>query len=682
MPDKIVKIKYLVEGLKDVQTAEKVWADQKKEVAAYNKTLAETRGSIQSVTQQMQLQKTAYGKLDEVQKTLRQGMQLELTALRELEQEQKAEQQAAREAAIQRIKAAQQAAIAVRDQKKEEERLRKEQEAAAKATGKSVSGWLKFARTLTFWGIGAASTYRLVQKLKAVLTDTVEGIFKNTEEYKKLQEAQDRLKGSIVAMLGTKEDWLKFFEDVTEKIDDVSEALLKLSAEIARSNAVIDELVEREIVPEGPSWMEVAEGLSVLEEQGEITEVLEKGQEAYNNRLEEGRKLAEEYVASQRDMKKEEEAREEMLRRQIKVLERLIDAEKRRIEATLDLLEELRQKEQDLATERSRAYEDMAIDRARSLEDIEVKYQRALEDVREEAANNRAKAEERLRLKLLQIELRYREQLIRIEEDFQGAIYDAIRTRDATAALQAIRRRSQEVGRAKRQRDDDRTIAQAEYQNQLREQERALEERRRDAEKDRRRALEDLRRDLERERQDIELNHQRELDDLNLFFGRRLDEINTDYERQMLEAQEFYTEDKAAYRDYLNDKLNELTRYYNDVVRVAAAIRAAQAGIGMPITATTGRGATGRAGSVFGYRPGLAEGGTFYFPSPTTINVAERHPEVIVAIPVSPGGASAGVGRLSANVSGRVEGVMPGFDGRFGAMVNEAVMSAFGRLVA
>lgn len=66
-----------------------------------------------------------------------------------------------------------------------------------------------------------------------------------------------------------------------------------------------------------------------------------------------------------------------------------------------------------------------------------------------------------------------------------------------------------------------------------------------------------------------------------------------------------------------------------------------------------------------------------FFTSPTTIQVAEARPEIVVAIPISPSGG----GRLDASVSGRVDGVMPGFEGRLSAMMTEAAIGAMNELL-
>lgn len=552
------------------------------------------------------------------------------------------------------------------------------------ATRNSTTAWLKNLRTLALWTAGSASVFLIIRKIRAAFVDTISTLLEHSKEYENLQRAQENFRAALVAALGSQESWRQALQSTAEVVEWFSDAILEAAATFRGFVAMVETAAG-----DAGALGQLAFAFSSLA-RGNIpgfieqlklaartnTDVAQAFIDARNESLSAGRSMQKAFRAANEEVSNAKKGVNELdkaLQNQIKTLEKLIDAEKRRIEATLDLLEEVRQREQDLATDRARALEDLAIDAARTREDIEIKYQRRLEDIRDDAADQRARAEERYRIRLLQIELRYRERLIRIEEDFQDSISDAIRTRNATAALQAIRRRTRDQGRAKRERDDDRAIAQANYEAQLNDQQRALERQRRDAALERQRALEDLRRDLEREREDIATNQRREMDDLNLFFQRRLQEIDDDYQRQLLEAQEFYTEDKTEYRNYLQGKLNALIAYYNEVVRVAAAIRAVQAGITVPTY--TGGGSDG------GHpRKRFAQGGIGYYSSPTTIQVAEARPEIVVAIPLQPS-PSQSMGRLNATVGGSVEGVMPGFEGRFSALMTEAAIRAMGELI-
>jgi len=677
-----VGIKFVVQNLRDADKAKESWQQFTDTVRKYNTTLKQTQGNMRNVQQQMQILRASTDKLTEAEKEHLRNQKLALIALREIEQEQRVAQQIQREAARERERASKQAAILLKEQQKAERDLRREQEKQTKETEKNTKGWLRNLRTLTLWAAGSASVYLIIRKIRSAFSDTIKTLFENTKEYEKIQTAQDNLKASFVAALGSMESWRKALASTAEIIESVSNTILQAAATLRGFIAMIEAATSdagalgqlafafaslaRGDLPGFIAQLELAARTN--------TDVAQAFLDARDASLSAGGAMQKAYRAANEEAatsKKESKELEKALQRQIKTLERLIEVEKRRVEETLDLLEELRRKEEDLAIDRARAFEDLALDSTRKREDIELKFQRRLEDIRDRAADARAKAEDRLRLRLLAIELRYRERLIRIEEDFQDSIGDAIRTRDATAALQAIRRRSRDIGRATRQRDNDRTLAQANYEAQIRDQERALERQRQEAERARQRALEDLRRDMEREREDILLNQQREIDDLDLFFSRRLKEINDDYETQKIEANEFYTEDKKDYRDYLQDKLDALVNYYNNVVQVAAATRAALAGISMPggTTSTTLR---------LGGPQQFAEGGMGFYTSPTTIQVAEARPEIVVAIPIGP---STGGGNLNASVSGQISGVMPGFEGRLSAMMTEAAIGAMSELL-
>jgi len=81
---------------------------------------------------------------------------------------------------------------------------------AAEATKKqsnalniNTKAWYGNIRTLALYTIGAASVYRLIMKLRRALTETVKTVFEQTSEYQKMLKAQDNLKGSLIAFLGT-----------------------------------------------------------------------------------------------------------------------------------------------------------------------------------------------------------------------------------------------------------------------------------------------------------------------------------------------------------------------------------------------------------------------------------------------------------------------------------------------
>jgi len=545
-----------------------------------------------------------------------------------------------------------------------------------KANNRNTSSWKKSLRTLVLWAAGSASVFLIIRKIRTAFLDGVKAIVGNTEEYENLLEAQGKVKIAFAAMLGTKDQWIDFLDTITEKLDNLSQSLLEVGASVARTNAVIEELQKRELAPEDAGLEEVLAALATLEEAGELTDVLEVGQQSYNDRLEETGELLRQNIglteAQKRAAEQATKALEGQIKRREKFGEALVEAERRRIEEVLALVEELRRREEDLQTERIRALEDLAIEGARKREDIETKFQRRLEDIRNKASDARAKAEDRLRLRLLAIELRYRERLIRIEEDFQDSIGDAIRTRDATAALQAIRRRNRDIGRAERQRDNDTTLAREAFENQIRDQQRALERQRQDAERARQRALEDLRRDMERERQDILLNQQREKEDLDLFWQRRLDDIQNQFDAQIAQAEENYNTLEIRYADHLEEQLRQLRQYW---VEVAAANQ-----IGMAnVIATVPPGIIRPQMGVTPGQVGFAEGGVGFFSSPTTIQVAEARPEIVVALPIGP--SSQGAGNLNASINGSIEGVMPGFEGRLSAMMTEAAIGAMSELL-
>jgi len=174
---------------------------------------------------------------------------------------------------------------------------------------------------------------------------------------------------------------------------------------------------------------------------------------------------------------------------------------------------------------------------------------------------------------------------------------------------------------------------------------------------------------MERERQDILLNQQREQEDLALFFQRRMEDIQTDYDRQIEAANAFYQQDETNQRQHLQNKLHELEAYWAQVASINAINIGRIASLSIPTFK----------GSDTGGRPGFAEGGVGFFSSPTTIQVAEARPEIVVALPIGP--SSQGAGNLNASINGSIEGVMPGFEGRLSAMMTEAAIGAMSELL-
>lgn len=588
--------------------------------------------------------------------------------------------------AIERNTQARQKSVAVTQQ------ATQAQKAQTAATKNSASAWIKNARTLTFWTIGAASMYRLVQKIRREIIENIQALLGETEEYQNMTRATQELKASFMALLGTKQAWIEAIEGITHRIEAWSEGLLQAKATIgalwafwsdflrdARRGALALAGILASIFSEDKEQSILYYAQQIEEIGDETTGFYSWAQsylDAYNKTLEETRKTQEEWAGAIAETEEKSGELTDEQRRLHRYLEQVQRAEQRRVEETIELYIEYGRRLQDISRDTARAMEDVAIKGTRKHEDIERDYQRRLEDIDARAQEGREKAEEAYRRRLIQIEMRYREQLIRIEENFADAMYDAISKRDATAALRAIRTRTRETARARRQRDNDRYLARLDYESQLNDQRRALEQQRHEAEVARQRALDDLHRDMERERQDIITNQSRELQDLRRYFDRKQQDIDADYALSMQKAEAAYRLDEQQLAAHLETQIEQWRNYYNQLIALRSQVLGATTMGGMPqIPAMTGGGITGGGGG--GGAMPMAEGGMRVFTQPSTIHVAERGMEAIYAQPLAPPGQISGNFSMQHSVSGQVQGMMVGLEGRLTSVVTRAVIQGF-----
>jgi len=678
MPDKIVKVKYEV----DLSQLEKLRKTQNAYRLEMQKTAAQTRLLLSASKQ--------------ISQGFQQQTQAAAQATSQLGQAASAAQGAA-QATQQNTQAAQQQAQAIAELNTKiaelTNRINKLEGAQKKSTSaakKSSNAWLKGAKTLAFYAVGAASVFRLVQKLKQAFIETVEVLVKNTDESRRLKAAQDQLKVSFVGVIGDAEDWREIVNSIAAGIELFAEGIVQTGALVKAFGAlnirifndifnVISGVAQANVLLNigqfgaAAATMDKALGSLTTTGEGAATWL-----DVYNDSIEQSARAQEQFaratagpnraLAAMRDfLKAAQEATEDLGSAQ----DKLADIQKRRLEELADLERERLRRLQDINTEFQRDLADLAVKGARKRQDIEIAFRRRIEDIERKRNEQRTRIEEALRLKLLRIELRFREQMTRIAENFDDAIFDAIQKRDATAALMAIRRRRRDEGRARRERDNSITLAQAEAQAKRNQQARALENQRQDAILARQRALEDLARDLAREREDIQKNYDRELDDLDTFLEQRRDDINLDFARQIARAAAHYREAEAQYRDHLNTQFlilqNHLARTNQEVSKTTTTpfIKPAVK-TGIPDPATYG----------------FARGGDMMFTKPTTIRVAERGAERVVAQPVTPGaGGGTFSGTMRHQISGSIDAAMAGFEGRMGNVITQSVISVMGEML-
>lgn len=675
----------MAEGDKTVQIT---WQVNIQQLQKALKAQAAYRKEMQAVTDQTKLMITANQYLERTYQQQAQTVSQtvsQMGAYTEAVQQQAQVNTETTDALFQQIQAQKQNAQAQTETVAATEQATEATKKQEQAVAGSSTAWLKHIKTLALYTIGAASVFRIVMKIRRVFTDTVETLFKNTEEYKRLQDAQDKLKISFVAIAGGSEEWRRILDALAKTIDTIATGITRAAATVNGLVAVM-RAATQDTEAFGQTLMAFG-SLARADVTGFLSQIGKAAEDnvglatayldAYNATIQDASELTTQFARSGEKISSAKDELGRLSDEQKKyndLLEKLIQAEQSRIDALLDLFKEYERGLQDIALETQRAFEDLALKGAREREDIEIDYQRRLENIREQARNQQARNEEKLRLKLLRIELRFREKMLRIQEDFEDSIYDAISKRDATQALLAIRRKSRDEARARRERDDAITLARAENQALINEQQRSLEEQRRAAELARRRALEDLRRDMERERQDILLNRQRELQDLDQFLQQRQDDIEADYERQTQRALDFYAGDEAHYKAYLERKLRDLQNYYAQVARIH--------NVNMGLLALPDMSATGTSGAGGGGVKRAAQGMDETFTSPTMIQVAEagRH-ERVVAQPITPGVNNIFSGTMRHQITGSIDAAMAGFEGRMGAIITEKVISVMGEML-
>jgi len=316
---------------------------------------------------------------------------------------------------------------------------------------------------------------------------------------------------------------------------------------------------------------------------------------------------------------------------------------------------------------------DMNIDRARAIADID----RNLAAQREQAAaqlaqrisqidaqaaqqEERQAAEHARRME--QIEERYQEQLRDIQKRYQTSMYEAIANRDATAALQAMRRRDEELEEAKRDRDEQESDASESYARQQAEQAANLEAQRQQAQQAYQQQLADLETSRQEQIDELDRSQQRQREDTERHNQWTIDEMKAAFRDEYIEAIEAYASEEALYAQHL-ENMRRIWESYGGMFGLAQS---------------------GSRGFIGGY----AEGGSFVTGGPTTATFGEGGvPEMVTAIPLrglySDGGGGGGQasGTMRHEVSGAVDGIMSGFEGRLTGAVTEAVVRAFGEVL-
>ena len=252
------------------------------------------------------------------------------------------------------------------------------------------------------------------------------------------------------------------------------------------------------------------------------------------------------------------------------------------------------------------------------------------------------------------IEYNYQERIRQIKQNFAESIYDAIASRDATAALRALRKRNQDLRGARRDRNKQASDAQADYARQTAMLKQSLADQRAAAIA----AYEEQLREVESSQQDQIAELERSLR------RQEEDQIRHDNWRAEDMQRQYSLERQIALINYRNAE-NDLRAHLERKAAIAAAY---------------GQGGGRETRGPTRHRGRYAEGGQFVTAGTETVTVGEAGPELVTVVPIAqpPVAMSHNIaGTMRHDVAGAVRGEMAGLDGKLSAAVNRAVLSAF-----
>lgn len=331
--------------------------------------------------------------------------------------------------------------------------------------------------------------------------------------------------------------------------------------------------------------------------------------------------FAEQEAAAEQDrLETTQKARDKMNEIIISGGEKARDSERSWMQDVIDLNIDHQQRLVEIALDGARKRQDIELDFARKIEDADTEYQRAIEEAQAQSANRRA-----------EIEQRYQDRLYQIQRRFQDSYWNAVKTRDAVALVEAVRERDRGIEDATRQRDQD--IINEDAQEQQRIQNAAIAHQRKleDAQRYYERAIQDQRIAQQRAIEDENLEHQYKEIELMRHFNWRLQEIDTAMNAELATANAKYAQAEADYSAHLAN-----------MAAIAAAYMS-QLGIG----------GTGGGGFTNPRTRKRQSGGVDLVNGPTPFLAGEAGPELVLTVPMG-GGQQMLPAPMSHTVSGDV----------------------------
>jgi len=563
----------------------------------------------------------------------------------------------AEKAHMQRQRAAEQTA---KKEVKAAEQVAKAAERAAKARERYTKAVRRNARQVALWVAGSASAYRLIMKIRREIEETIEQLYGSTEQYKALTIAVDKYKISLLSILGTESEVIDFLgrmaDGISQGADQFNIAIAAIRGFTAGTIMLLGDLTD-------------VEGK---------TKAAAHALEVYNALIQSYSKQAEKAAEENEELTKKTEgfgkAVDDIRKRLADYNKALYQIEEERFTGLLDAQRDYNQGIVELELDRQRTVEDNAIAAARRLEDIQLDaarrmaalerdFNKQLESAKRDYGKGIRKAAEALAQKLLDIERRYQDKLLDIERAYAYSIYDAISTRDATAALQAMRRRKDDLADAKRDREQARGDAFSDYARRIRDLRESLAEQERIARQSYQDQLEELRRSLAEQEEDYQISLRRREEDAELSYARSLRDLQKAFLDRLVAIQAQNALERAnAVSDYL---LRE-NAYARHLARMAAIYQSYQT-VSAPSTPSFGM-------PTIPPPIPFAKGGTMIVNQPTLAIFGEAGPELVIAQPLPPASQGHNItGSVAHQVNATISQSIAGMEGRIAGAVQQAL---------
>lgn len=240
------------------------------------------------------------------------------------------------------------------------------QDGLTRSVGRGSASWVKHAKKMALWAVGAASAYRMFMKIRRALEEMFKELYENTEEYKRLAAAADKVKISLLTVLGTESDILRFLDKAAGFANDLADGFAQLVAVIYGLDAFS----------------------KAVDTSGDLTEAAAIALQKYNDVL---------ATYSKNVLKASEDTKDYS-----KAIDKLVSIAQRWAEAQ----EEFSERQRKASETHLLNMRDIHKDYWAKIQDAEDKYQDAIGDANTKAAKAREKAWKKYYIRIKQIQKR------------------------------------------------------------------------------------------------------------------------------------------------------------------------------------------------------------------------------------------------------------------------------------